>query len=66
LDVGECDSKWAHLASSSVACVIALSRDLHFSTRQLEQQRLADARRHLQTISAQWETLGRVKGFVER
>jgi DNA-binding transcriptional ArsR family regulator len=34
---------------------------------QLEERRLAEARRHLQTISAQWdETLGRLKGFVER
>jgi DNA-binding transcriptional ArsR family regulator len=34
---------------------------------ELEQRRLADARQHLQTISAQWdETLGRLKTFVER
>jgi predicted transcriptional regulator len=34
---------------------------------QLEQKRLAEARRHLQTISAQWDqTLGRLKSFVER
>ena len=34
---------------------------------QLEQRRLAAARRHLQTISAQWDqTLGRLKKFVER
>jgi DNA-binding transcriptional ArsR family regulator len=33
---------------------------------QLEQKRLADARRYLQTISAQWdEALGRLKSFVE-
>ena len=33
---------------------------------QLQQERLADARRHLQQISAQWdETLGRLKRFVE-
>jgi DNA-binding transcriptional ArsR family regulator len=33
----------------------------------LERKRLADARRHLQLISAQWdETLGRLKSFVER
>jgi DNA-binding transcriptional ArsR family regulator len=32
----------------------------------LEQKRLADARRYLQTISAQWDdTLGRLKAFVE-
>ena len=37
------------------------------SVWQLEQKRLADARRHLQTISAQWdETLVRLKSFVER
>src|SRR5262245_40919563 len=34
---------------------------------QLEQKRLADARRQLQAIAAQWdETLGRLKSFVER
>lgn len=34
---------------------------------QLEQKRLADVRRQLQTISAQWdEALGRLKTFVER
>jgi DNA-binding transcriptional ArsR family regulator len=34
---------------------------------QLEEKRLADARRHLQLISAQWdETLARLKSFVER
>jgi DNA-binding transcriptional ArsR family regulator len=34
---------------------------------QLEQKRLAEARRQLQAISAQWdETLGRLKNFVER
>lgn len=33
----------------------------------LEQKRLAEARRHLQAISTQWdETLGRLKRFVER
>ncbi len=33
---------------------------------QLEQKRLADARRYLQTISAQWDdALGRLKAFVE-
>ena len=32
----------------------------------LEQKRLAEARRHLQIISAQWDdTLGRLKAFVE-
>jgi DNA-binding transcriptional ArsR family regulator len=37
------------------------------SVWQIEQTRLADARRHLQTISAQWDdTLGRLKNFVER
>jgi DNA-binding transcriptional ArsR family regulator len=34
---------------------------------ELENTRLDEARRHLETISAQWnETLGRLKGFVER
>jgi DNA-binding transcriptional ArsR family regulator len=33
---------------------------------QLEQRRLADARRYLQAISAQWDdALGRLKHFVE-
>ena len=33
---------------------------------ELQQRRLAAARRHLETISAQWdETLGRLKAFVE-
>lgn len=33
----------------------------------LERKRLADARRHLQAISTQWdETLDRLKRFVER
>jgi DNA-binding transcriptional ArsR family regulator len=37
------------------------------SVWRLEQKRLADARRHLQLISAQWdETLSRLKSFVER
>ena len=37
------------------------------SVWQLEQKRLADARRHLHMISDQWdETLGRLKIFVER
>jgi DNA-binding transcriptional ArsR family regulator len=34
---------------------------------ELEQKRLADARRYLQTISSQWDdALGRLKRFVER
>ena len=34
---------------------------------ELEQARLADVRRHLETISAEWDrTLGRLKRFVER
>lgn len=34
---------------------------------QLEQKRLAEARRYLQLISAQWDdALGRLKSFVER
>jgi len=34
---------------------------------ELEQKRLADARRHLQTISTQWDPdAGRLKKFVER
>jgi DNA-binding transcriptional ArsR family regulator len=34
---------------------------------QIEQRRLADARRHLERISAQWDAaLGRLKDFVEK
>ena len=37
------------------------------SVWQLDEKRLAEARRHLQSISAQWdETLGRLKRFVEQ
>jgi DNA-binding transcriptional ArsR family regulator len=37
------------------------------SVWQLEQKRLATARRHLQTISSQWDqTLARLRAFVER
>jgi DNA-binding transcriptional ArsR family regulator len=37
------------------------------SVWQVERKRLADARRHLQQISTQWdETLGRLKRHVER
>ena len=37
------------------------------SVWELEEKRLAEARRQLQTISTQWdETLGRLKAFVER
>ena len=37
------------------------------SVWQLEQKRLAEARRYLQTISAEWDqALGRLKSFVER
>ena len=36
------------------------------SVWQLEQKRLAEARRYLQSISTQWdEALGRLKSFVE-
>lgn len=37
------------------------------SVWQLEQKRLAEVRRHLQAISAQWDdTLGRLQRYVER
>ena len=37
------------------------------SVWELEQKRLSEARRHLDSISSQWdETLGRLKNFVER
>jgi len=52
------------MESAGLVCSTQQGREIVW---ELEQRRLADARRHLQTISAQWdETLGRLKRFVER
>lgn len=56
-----------HLRVMEHAGLVRSTQHGRESVWQLEQRRLADARRHLQTISAQWdETLGRLKSFVER
>jgi DNA-binding transcriptional ArsR family regulator len=56
-----------HLRMMEQAGLVRSARHGRESVWQLEQQRLADARRHLQAISAQWdEKLDRLKRFVER
>jgi DNA-binding transcriptional ArsR family regulator len=56
-----------HLRVMENAGLVRCTQHGRESVWQLEQKRLADARRHLQLISAQWdETLGRLKSFVER
>jgi DNA-binding transcriptional ArsR family regulator len=56
-----------HLRVMENAGLVRSEQSGRESVWQLEQKRLADARRHLQLISAQWdETLGRLKTFVER
>jgi DNA-binding transcriptional ArsR family regulator len=55
-----------HLRVMEDAGLVRSAQHGRESVWQLEQKRFADARRHLQTISAQWdETLGRLKAFVE-
>lgn len=55
-----------HLRVMKAAGLVRVSRKGRESVWQLEQQRLADARRHLQLISTQWdETLGRLEEFVK-
>ena len=52
------------MESAGLVCGTPQGREIVW---ELEQKRLADARRHLQTISTQWDhTLGRLKSFVER
>jgi len=52
------------MESAGLVCATPQGREIVW---ELEQKRLADARRHLQTISTQWDhTLGRLKSFVER
>lgn len=56
-----------HLRMMEGAGLVRSSQHGRQSLWQLEQKRLAEARRHLHTISAQWDqTLGRLKSFVER
>ncbi len=56
-----------HLRVMEAAGLVRSTPHGRESVWQLEQRRLADVRRHLQMISAQWdETLGRLKSFVER
>jgi DNA-binding transcriptional ArsR family regulator len=56
-----------HLQVMESAGLVRSTQQGRESLWQLEQRRLAAARRHLQTISAQWDqTLGRLKRFVER
>jgi DNA-binding transcriptional ArsR family regulator len=52
------------MESAGLVCSTQQGREIVW---ELEQKRLADARRHLQTVSVQWDqTLGRLKSFVER
>jgi DNA-binding transcriptional ArsR family regulator len=56
-----------HLQVMESAGLVRSMQQGRESLWQLEQKRLAAARRHLQMISAQWDqTLGRLKRFVER
>ena len=56
-----------HLRVMENAGLVRSEQSGRESVWQLEEKRLADARRHLQLISAQWdETLARLKSFVER
>jgi DNA-binding transcriptional ArsR family regulator len=56
-----------HLRVMEDAGLVRSSQQGRESVWQLEQKRLAEARRRLQAIAAQWDdTLGRLKRFVER
>ena len=56
-----------HLRVMENAGLVSSEQSGRESVWQLEQKRLADARRHLEAISEQWDdTLGRLKTFVER
>jgi DNA-binding transcriptional ArsR family regulator len=56
-----------HLRVMEGAGLVRSAQHGRESVWQLEDRRLAEARRHLQVISAQWdETLDRLKRFVER
>ena len=55
-----------HLRVMEEAGLVRSTHHGRESIWQLEQKRLAEVRRYLQTISAQWdEVLGRLKQFVE-
>src|SRR5262245_22606325 len=55
-----------HLRVMEAAGLLRSTQAGRESVWQLEQKRLADARRYLQMISTEWDqTLGRLKGFVE-
>jgi DNA-binding transcriptional ArsR family regulator len=56
-----------HLRVMESAGLVRRTQQGRESAWQLEQRRLADARRHLQSISTQWDdTLDRLRRFVER
>ena len=56
-----------HLRVMEQAGLVRSTQHGRESVWQLEQKRLADVRRYLQLIWAQWdEALGRLKSFVER
>jgi len=56
-----------HLRVMEDAGLVRATRRGRESVWQLEQKRLAEARRYLDQISAQWDdALGRLKKFVER
>jgi DNA-binding transcriptional ArsR family regulator len=56
-----------HLHVMEHAGLVRSAQNGRESVWEVKQKRLADARRHLQLISAQWDqTLDRLKHFVER
>lgn len=56
-----------HLRIMEQAGLVRSTQSGRESVWALEQKRLAEVRRHLRTISTQWDhTLGRLKRFVER
>ena len=56
-----------HLRVMEDAGLLRSTQEGRESVWQVEQERLADARRYLQMISSEWDqTLGRLKSFVER
>lgn len=56
-----------HLRVMEEAGLVRSTQQGRESIWQLEQKRLAEVRRYLQLISAQWDgALGRLKSFVER
>jgi DNA-binding transcriptional ArsR family regulator len=56
-----------HLRVMEDAGLLHSTQEGRESVWQVEQRRLADARRYLQMISSEWDhTLGRLKSFVER